>query len=790
MVEAILFTQCLQGDFVGPIGRYDPVPNPLHVGFYEAARLLGDNPAASPLNAFMKWSYAQNPERMAIFNIRDFHDPQDEKQKSHLAHFGPHAIGGTKGAAFIFDVPPELQARPVHTINGLTLNDFEGTNLAEQLEPFRGQKMKVGIAGAWTEAKVLFLAYELATRYPEFEIAVCSALTASSSRARHFEALDMMKRILGMQIVESVEDFTRFLGGEALEMVRHHNAQVLVEGPVDAFEADAVKLIQYLFRDCNRVSVKAVSGGYSGNYVLATQSGDAYRRPQVPHVLKIGPRKAMLRERDAFQRVENVLGNAAPSIVDFAEMGAFGAIKYRYASMDDRQSTTLQKIYRGGAALPQIFDILDKVFLRQLSRFSLASNMESCNLLDYYGFEAKLAPAVARLVAAVYGRPLENGELEFPGGVRVADPTAFYAEVLPGVGANFRENHYYSFVHGDLNGQNILQDANKNVWLIDFFHTHYGHALKDLIKLENDVQFLFTPVENDDDLKVAMAFTDSLLKVKDLASLPSFPASVLAHPQFGRAARTVRKLRSYYPAIIGLDMDPLQLMIGQLRYAAHSLSFEECTPAQKKWALYATAKLARSVGDRLSYVRDLQIADIPLPEARAGTLGLTILPGRRDRNRDLIRDIGQLKAKGVNRIYALITDAELQEYGVPDLIRRYEENGIAAQQIHIPDGAPPSHEQAQALVAQMERDLQEGKNVVVHCLGGLGRSGTAVASYLVACQGLKADEAIAATRQARSSRAIETRRQERFIHSMEKARPARTGKTTRSEDSYREGPKA
>jgi hypothetical protein len=33
MVKAILFTQCLQKDFVKPIGKYEPLPNILHVGY-------------------------------------------------------------------------------------------------------------------------------------------------------------------------------------------------------------------------------------------------------------------------------------------------------------------------------------------------------------------------------------------------------------------------------------------------------------------------------------------------------------------------------------------------------------------------------------------------------------------------------------------------------------------------------------------------------------------------------------------------------------------------------------
>jgi thiamine kinase-like enzyme len=44
-------------------------------------------------------------------------------------------------------------------------------------------------------------------------------------------------------------------------------------------------------------------------------------------------------------------------------------------------------------------------------------------------------------------------------------------------------SHFLSYVHGDLNGKNMILDAQNNVWLIDFFHTHRGHVLKDLLKI-------------------------------------------------------------------------------------------------------------------------------------------------------------------------------------------------------------------------------------------------------------------------------------------------------------------
>jgi protein-tyrosine phosphatase len=62
----------------------------------------------------------------------------------------------------------------------------------------------------------------------------------------------------------------------------------------------------------------------------------------------------------------------------------------------------------------------------------------------------------------------------------------------------------------------------------------------------------------------------------------------------------------------------------------------------------------------------------------------------------------------------------------------------------------------------MEQALQAGEKIVVHCVGGLGRSGMAAAALLKA-RGVDADVAIEVVRTARSQRALETAIQKQFV---------------------------
>ena len=96
-VRSVLLTQCVQRDFVDPIGRYDPLPNQLHVGHIEAVRLLGEDPSVGPLAQLMDWAQRVPSDSLEIVHIRDWHDPSDPAQHDHLTAFGEHCLRAPLG---------------------------------------------------------------------------------------------------------------------------------------------------------------------------------------------------------------------------------------------------------------------------------------------------------------------------------------------------------------------------------------------------------------------------------------------------------------------------------------------------------------------------------------------------------------------------------------------------------------------------------------------------------------------------------------------------------------------
>jgi nicotinamidase-related amidase len=557
---SLLISQCLQNDFVKPLGKFASMPNQLHIGGEEARRLIGEDPEQGPIARLMQWAYAHPQDELAIVHIRDAHDPDDRTQIDHLRQFGPHCLQGTEGAEFAFPTPDT--GREAIVVESQGLNDFIGTTLEETLASVGVRSGKAGVTGVWTEAKVFFLCYDLRTRYPDLEIGVCSALTASSSRAQHFIALDQLSRLLGVKVFSSVGAFTSWLGGEELSVglpTPSYEEQLKIEVVGDANITDVdERLIRFLFRDCREVRLRVLDGGYSGNLVLGAASRDFHGHDQVLHVVKIGEQELMGQERTAFEHVEEVLGNNAPSITEFADLEGRGALKYRYAAMGAGGVRTLQQIYEEGQAPEKTEFYLQTVFGDQLGRFYRAAELEWCNLLEYYWFSPERAGGVRENVEAILGTPADGPTLQLPSGHSFPNPCVFYEQDLEEIYPHATRSTYFSYLHGDLNGANIMVDAQDNVWLIDFFHTHRGHVLKDLIKFENDLLYIYTKLDDEDDLADAIQLFEGLMTVEDLARpLPSADEVGITGEKFRRTWETLQILRSFYPKLVTHDREPL-----------------------------------------------------------------------------------------------------------------------------------------------------------------------------------------------------------------------------------------
>jgi protein-tyrosine phosphatase/nicotinamidase-related amidase len=770
-MTTVLITQCLQRDFVDPIGPSDPLPNLLHVGYAEATRLLGPEPSAGPMAQLMQWVDGVPREAIDLIHIRDWHDPEDPAQREHLRRFGTHCLKDSDGARLVLGMDERAVASSnTSIVDSITLNDFEGTDLVAQLTRIRGahgdSPLRVGVVGVWTEAKVSFLLYDLRTRLGIDELATCTALTASASRAQHFNALSQLEKIVGVRCFESLAEFVNWLApGAELDLPEAPIGFAPHIGGSDAAAALAGSdraIVAHLFRDSTAVDLQPLSGGYSGALVWRAVGQDAIGHRQAPAVVKLGPNREIAQERVAFERIEEVLGNSAPRVRGFVDVGDRAGLRYSYAAMGQGQVRTLQSLFADDVATSHLASFVRTAFEEVLGPLYAAARYERMPLFEQYQFSPARGPNVRAWVAALTS---QSGRkvLEFPGGLQLPNVCRFYDDFLARQSLPTSDYHYVSYVHGDLNAANILVDGHDNVWVIDFFHAGLGHVLKDLAKFENDLLYLLTPIADKSELLEALAITRSLGSVADLkATLPDRPTEVRS-PHLVRAWELLTVVRQIVAELCHEDRHPLQLQVALLRYAVHTLSFPESSGLQKQSALAAACSLAAQITGTVEDDLVLRVDWVTSEEFVApGRLGITICPGRRDRGRDLGADLARLRRQGVARLLCVSTDAELEWAGVPDLGARSRAVGLEYRSHAVPDQGTPDASEAVELVRWCREATRRGESVVVTCMGGLGRSGTVAACCLVAA-GMAPDTAIAAVRAARGPRALETVAQETFV---------------------------
>jgi len=159
----------------------------------------------------------------------------------------------------------------------------------------------------------------------------------------------------------------------------------------------------------------------------------------------------------------------------------------------------------------------------------------------------------------------------------------------------------------------------------------------------------------------------------------------------------------------------------------------------------------------------------------AGRVGMTIAPGKKHHGltggwqRDLETDL--LRLREVYRCDLLVTlleKHELDRFHVPNLLDLTRTHGMESAWAPIRDGGvPKAMDSFRELISRIVAGATAGRTVVIHCRGGLGRTGLVAASFLVAL-GRSPAEAMSIVRQARPG-TVETGEQELYIRRFETA---------------------
>ncbi|KPP79738.1 cyclin-dependent kinase inhibitor 3-like [Scleropages formosus] len=149
----------------------------------------------------------------------------------------------------------------------------------------------------------------------------------------------------------------------------------------------------------------------------------------------------------------------------------------------------------------------------------------------------------------------------------------------------------------------------------------------------------------------------------------------------------------------------------------------------------------------------LQISWLPLSVVECSQfLGICPLPD-------------ELKDQGVEDVFVFCTLGELQKYRVPRLLDVYRQQGLRVHHLPFPDGGTPELDQCSRILEELQFNLENNRKTVIHCYGGLGRSGLMAGCLLLQLSvSMTPDKAIEILRELRGGGAIQTVKQYNFLH--------------------------
>jgi len=149
-----------------------------------------------------------------------------------------------------------------------------------------------------------------------------------------------------------------------------------------------------------------------------------------------------------------------------------------------------------------------------------------------------------------------------------------------------------------------------------------------------------------------------------------------------------------------------------------------------------------------------------IPGPWRGRIGIAPRPRGGDWLDDEMR---ALKRAQVDVVVSMLTDPEVDELGLTNEADAANTAGLGFRRLPILDrGVPESRSALEGLVCELTAELDDGKNVVVHCRQGIGRSSVLVASIFV-CASVGVDHAFEIIEAARGRPVPDTTEQKDWI---------------------------
>lgn len=154
----------------------------------------------------------------------------------------------------------------------------------------------------------------------------------------------------------------------------------------------------------------------------------------------------------------------------------------------------------------------------------------------------------------------------------------------------------------------------------------------------------------------------------------------------------------------------------------------------------------------------------------SGKIGMSICPGKQGQgnhcywNRNLTKDLMVVKKWNASLFVTLMEPFELEKYKIKDIGIEVTNMGIKWLHLPIIDGYIPDIKFKPKwceYVEEIKSNLDNSKNIFIHCLGGLGRTGL-ISAIILQEYNISPIQSIKLVRLAREN-TIETNIQEEYV---------------------------
>ncbi len=344
-----------------------------------------------------------------------------------------------------------------------------------------------------------------------------------------------------------------------------------------------------LFFDCQEIYLGQMQQGFSGAAVFQVTPTYQGKGQGQNVVVKIGNLEEINAEIANYDRyVKGIVGgNRIPEALRSASTRHAGGILYSFIGLGG-QTENFVSFYRS-AGLEELLPTLDNLYRETLfplkdktGRMKKDSDLREFYLRHLHLNDEKLqriASGISAGQAAFTERA--DGAWQF-GTERLPNPLR-YAR-----GANFRADGFFTTIHGDLNGQNILLDSHHATWLIDFLTTtDDGHILQDYAALETNIRFRLI---RESGVNTEQLWQWSCACFKTDPSNAAIPTEIYGHPNLLKAYHVMLHIRALAAQTPGYTERAylIALFFNTLRAA----TYPEASDATRNHALYCAAKIA------------------------------------------------------------------------------------------------------------------------------------------------------------------------------------------------------